>query len=83
MSVLYRVRVKIAIPTFKTQFVEGLYIAREEVKDVKAVKSEITIRVMKHLPHLLPNSIVEVVLFRRSNIDFVFSETSEDLEDSK
>ena len=83
MSVIYRVRVKIAIPTFKTQFVEGLYIAREEVKDVQAVKSEITIRVMKQMPRLVPNSIVEVVLFRRSNIGFVLSENSEDLEDSK
>jgi hypothetical protein len=75
--------VKLAVPFFKTKFIDGLYSACEEVVDVEAVKSQIAISVMKQMECLSPNTIVEVVLFRRSDIGFILSEDSPDLEDSK
>lgn len=83
MSVFYRVRVKVVEPSHKAKFIDGLYVARDEVTDVQATKSQIAISVINQMGTRWPNTIVEVVLFRRSDIGFILSENSEDLEDSK
>lgn len=84
MSVFYRVRVKVSVPKYKPQFINGLYIARDIVVDVASTKAEIELRILAQYEAVkLPGTRVEVVLFRRSNIGFLLSEAPKDLEESK
>lgn len=84
MSVFYRVRVRICAPGYKAQFIDGLYVARDLVTDMTSAKADIELQVIQKIHAVkLPETSVEVVLFRRSDIGFILSENSPDLEDSK
>lgn len=84
MSVFYRVRLKICAPGYKAQFIDGLYVARDLVTDMTSAKADIELQVIQKIHAVkLPETSVEVVLFRRSDIGFILSENSPDLEDSK
>lgn len=79
MGVFYRVRVKVSAPTFKTQFVEGLYVARNLVADIASAKADIECQVIRRFGAMhIPGARVEVVIFRRSDIGFLFTQCSND-----
>lgn len=81
MSVFYRVRVKVRIPTCKPQFIDGLYLSRTIAEDAEEAKRDISSQIAARFnAQNLPGAIVEVVLFRRSDIGFIISEQSEDHE---
>ena len=82
MSVFYRVRVKISTPTFKVQFIDGIYSARDFVQDADAAKKDIAHQIMTRFgAQNIREAIVEVVLFRRSDIGFILSESSKELDE--
>lgn len=84
MSVFYRVRVRICAPGYKAQFIDGLYVARNVVTDMTSAKADIELQVIQKANAVkTPGTSVDVVLFRRSDIGFILSENSPDLEDSK
>lgn len=84
MSVFYRVRVRICAPGYKAQFIDGLYVARDVVTDMTSAKADVELQVIQKIHAVKPpETSVEVVLFRRSDIGFILSENSPDLEDSK
>lgn len=84
MSVFYRVRVRICAPGYKTQFIDGLYVARDVVTDLNSAAADIELQVIQKIHAVkTPGTSVDVVLFRRSDIGFILSENSPDLEDSK
>lgn len=82
----YKVRLKQSVATYlKTQFVDGIYVANEIPTDTEAVKAQIAEHAKKKLIKEFggANPLVEVVVFRRSDIRFLLVEDSPDLEDSK
>lgn len=82
----YKVRLKQSIsPSLKTQFVDGIYVANEIPIDTEAVKAQIAEHAKKKLIKEFGDSdpLVEVVVFRRSDIRFLLVEDSPDLENSK
>lgn len=84
MSVFYRVRVRVCAPGYKAQFIDGLYVARDLVTDMTSAKADIELQVIQKANAVkTPGTSVDVVLFRRSDIGFILSENSPDLEDSK
>lgn len=84
MSVFYRVRVRVCASGYKAQFIDGLYVARDLVTDMTSAKADIELQVIQKIHAVkLPETSVEVVLFRRSDIGFILPENSPDLEDSK
>lgn len=79
MSIFYRVRVRVCAPGYKPRFIDGLYAARDVVADMISVKADIELQVLKQINAVrTPGTSVEVVLFRRSELGFVLSETCED-----
>lgn len=79
----YRVRLKQSIlPSLKTQFVDGIYVANEIPTDTEAVKAQIVERAKKRLLKEFGGSdpLVEVVVFRRSDIRFLLVEDLPDEE---
>lgn len=83
MSIIYRVRIKVAELHRKVVYLDGVYVATDIVNDASKVKEDIANRVKCQLGPQVSQAVVEVVLFRRSDIDFILSENSEDLENSK
>ena len=84
MGVFYKVRVKVSAPTFKTKFIDGLYIANDVLKDTTAAKEFIIKRTKRNMNEVkIPDASVEVTLFRRSNIGFILHPTPQDLENPK
>lgn len=82
----YKVRLKQSIsPSLKTQFVDGIYVANEIPTDTEAVKAQIAEHAKKKLIKEFGGAkpLVEVVVFRRSDIRFLLVEDSPDLENSK
>lgn len=80
MNTFYKVRVKVSLPSFKPQFIDGLYIARETLDNADVAKMDIINRIRARLDaRQIPVAVIEVVLFRRSDISFVISD-SQDLE---
>ncbi|MBR5812394.1 MAG: hypothetical protein IKY80_05270 [Alistipes sp.] len=83
MSIIYRVRIKVADPHRKVKYLDGVYVSNGIVSDATNVKEDIASRVKRQLGSSATLAVVEVVLFRRSDIGFILSENSEDLENSK
>lgn len=82
----YKVRLKQSVaPYLKTQFVDGIYVANEIPTDTEAVKAQIAEHTRKKLQREFSNvnPLVEVVVFRRSDIRFLLVEDSPDMEDSQ
>lgn len=81
MSIFYKVRVKIMAPTFKVQFIDGIYSAHDIIHDTETAKKDIAHQIMTRFgAQHISGAIVEVVLFRRSDIGFILSESSEELD---
>lgn len=79
----YKVRLKQSIlPSLKTQFVDGIYVANEIPTDTEAVKAQIVERAKKRLQKEFGgvDPLVEVVVFRRSDIRFILVEDLPDEE---
>lgn len=79
----YKVRLKQSIsPSLKTQFVDGIYVANEIPTDTEAVKAQIVERAKKRLQEEFGgvDPLVEVVVFRRSDIRFLLVEDLPDEE---
>lgn len=83
MGVFYRARVKVSLHGYKLKYIDGLYVTRDIVADVAQAKAHIVDRTLQTLGPLRDKAIVEVVLFRRSDIGFILSGPPKDLEDSK
>lgn len=74
MSNIYRTRIKIADPSRRVKFLDGVYVSTGIVSDATKVKEDIANRVKRQLGANAESAVVEVVLFRRSDIDFILSE---------
>lgn len=73
----YKVRLKQSIaPSLKTQFVDGIYVANNIPTDTEAVKAQIADHAKNKLQREFggSNPLVEVVVFRRSDIRFLLAE---------
>lgn len=81
MSVFYKVRVKVSAPTFKTKFIDGLFIAKDVLDDTTPAKNYIIQRTQRNMDEVkIPDAKVEVVLFRRSNFGFILHPTPTELK---
>ena len=79
MGVFYRVRVRICAPGYKARFIDGLYVARGGVTDITSAKADIELQVIQKVNAVkTPGTSVDVVLFRRSELGFVLSETCDE-----
>lgn len=84
MNIYYRVRVKLSAPNLKSRFSDGIYVATDIVSDPDSVKKYIEQRFRQELELInIRNVTSEVVIFRRSDIGFILSEKSKDLENKK